>query len=402
MSSGVDLCSVPVGKAPDGTWDLVHFESWSATSISVCAVLSALALFIAGSRIYVNRRRLLIADYFTMLALIFSIGYAIIVSIVSPIYRHDWNLPACWLDRSFVKTQFCLVFFSGLVQFFPRAAIFLLYRQLFEVHTRTIHVAIWVGLIGTFLANAPNIPISLAVEAPHPGETWDDVLIRLSIPANGHDFRLWAPIQGAASVVLDIYAFVLPIPIIIKLNLATRKRIQLLFLFSTALIGVAASIVALFYKVKLLIIENANGGDQFWLLGPVNIWIDVESNVAIIVGSMPAFASFMRLHVFESNRFQTLRSKFGGHSGERGQSGNVPAPPLHGTIGSPVYRKKVRPPYYELNDTILLNSTYAGTVDGGKDLATPSLESGQNGILQTTNVTQGSHQQQAFSTDRLV
>jgi len=61
-----------------------------------------------------------------------------------------------------------------------------------------------------------------------------DALARLGKPATGHDFRLWGPIQGGASVVLDIYAFVLPLPIIARLNVAPRRRWQLIALFSTA------------------------------------------------------------------------------------------------------------------------------------------------------------------------
>ena len=35
----------------------------------------------------------------------------------------------------------------------------------------------------------------------------------------------------------------------------------------------------------------------------------VENNVAIIVASMPAFANLMRLHVFESSFYKSVRSK---------------------------------------------------------------------------------------------
>lgn len=62
MSSGEDLCAIPVGTAPDGTWDFVHFQSLTTASITVCVVMTVLALLIAVPRVYVNRRRLLIAD----------------------------------------------------------------------------------------------------------------------------------------------------------------------------------------------------------------------------------------------------------------------------------------------------------------------------------------------------
>ncbi|KAK7959421.1 uncharacterized protein PG986_004275 [Apiospora aurea] len=383
---GVDLCAVPVGTAPDGTFDLVHGDSLETASITVCVLLTVLALFFAGPRIYVNRRQLLIADYFTILAVVFSIAYCILIAIASRYYRHDWNLPACWFDAGFVK--FCLVFFSGFVQFFPRAAIFLLYRQLFQVHNSRVRIPIWIGLVFTFLTNFPNIPISLAVEAPHPGETWEQVLVRLSAPATGHDFRLWGPIQGAASVALDIFAFVLPLPIIARLNLTKRKKMQILLLFSTAFLAIVASIVALVYKVELLIIENRNEGDQNFLLGPVNICIDAEANIAIVVGSMPAFSNFMKLHVLESRAFQTLRSTLGvGSSSEKGSGERGPVRPLHGTIGSPAGPKR-KPAYHELTDSNILNSRY--TVDVENNSEAQAVQPGH--ILRTMDVRQESRE----------
>ncbi|KAK8079212.1 hypothetical protein PG994_003019 [Apiospora phragmitis] len=357
MSSGQDLCAVPVGTRPDGTWDLDHVDPLGSASVTVCVLLTVLALLFAVPRIYVNRRQLLIADYFTILAIVFSVAYAILISIV---------------------------FFSGFVQFFPRAAIFLLYRQLFQVHNSRIRIPIWIGLVFTFLTNFPNVPISLAVEAPHPGETWEQVLVRLSAPATGHDFRLWGPIQGAASVALDIFAFLLPLPIIARLNLTRRKKTQILLLFSTAFLAIVASVIALVYKVKLLIIENKNQGDQNYLLGPVNICIDAESNIAIVVGSMPAFSNFMKLHVLESRAFQSLRSTFGVSSAtEKG----TPIRPPHGTIGSPAERKR-KPAYYELTDTNIMNSRY--TVDVEDDREAQAVQPGQ--ILKTMDVRQESRE----------
>lgn len=133
-----------------------------------------------------------------------------------------------------MQIQFCLTFFSGFVQFFPRAAILLLYRQIFHIHSRAVHIAIWIGLAGTFAATLPNIPVSVAVSAPRHGETWEETMVRAADAGAWNDGRYWGPIQGGMSVVLDIFAFVLPLPIIAKLNLTPRRKNELFFVFSVA------------------------------------------------------------------------------------------------------------------------------------------------------------------------
>lgn len=377
VPEGIDLCSIPVATKPDGTWDLVHYQTLQAPSIAVCVVLTVLAMFVAGPRIYVNRGHLKLADHFTALAILFSIAYAALICLMGDLYRHDWNTPVCVYDASFAKLRFALVLFSGFVQFFPRAAILLLYRDLFQIHSRAVHIAIWVGLVGTLIANLPNIPIAIAVEAPHPGETWELVLERLSKANAWEDARLWGPIQGGLAMILDIFVFILPIPIIMRLNLTPRRKKQLLAVFSFAFLGVAASIIGFYYKVKLLVLQERHEPDLMWLLGPVNICIEVESTVAIIVGSTPAFSTFMRSHVAESALFQNLRSRFWGTvPTEQHSSSAKPRSPLHGTIGSPFPKKKSKPAYYELSDTNLINTGHA--FDSGKSVEISTTKSEQS------------------------
>ena len=62
MSSSVDPCTVPLGKAPDGSWDLVEVQSLETVTIAVSVSLTALALLVALPRLYVNRGKFLIAD----------------------------------------------------------------------------------------------------------------------------------------------------------------------------------------------------------------------------------------------------------------------------------------------------------------------------------------------------
>lgn len=376
---GIDLCSIPLGTKADGTWDFVHYKTMEAPSIAICVVLVVLAALVAAPRIYVNRRHLMPADYFTILALVFVVAYAALIILMSPLYRHDWATPACMFDIRAWKIQFCLTLFSGFVQFFPRAAILLLYRQIFHIHSRALHIAIWVGLIGTFVATFPNIPVAAIIQAPHRGETWAHAMVRAPSAGRWHDGRYWGPIQGGLSVVLDIFAFVLPLPIIATLNLTPRRKKELLFVFSVGFLAVVASVVAFYYKIKLIIRQENGKGDVMWLLAPVNICIEVESAVAIIVGSMPAFSTFMRQHVAKSALYRSLRSRFGGKSStDESPSKEEPKVPFPPTIGSPSPRNKAKSTYYVLSGSSLTatnNTTTEKGNHGGTTTITAGVES---------------------------
>lgn len=46
----------------------------------------------------------------------------------------------------------------------------------------------------------------------------------------------WGAVQGFLSVGLDLYIFILPLPILFKLQMPRRRKIQLVALFSSGLL----------------------------------------------------------------------------------------------------------------------------------------------------------------------
>ena len=109
-----------------------------------------------------------------------------------------------------------------------------MYRQLFRL---SIGPAIWIGLIFTFAIYFPSIPLSAVYEAPRPGQSWEEFLEALSTKkSDTHALIYWGIVQGSCSVILDLYIFVLPLPTLMGLKMALRKRVQLIALFATAIL----------------------------------------------------------------------------------------------------------------------------------------------------------------------
>ncbi|KAG6357707.1 hypothetical protein INS49_013586 [Diaporthe citri] len=228
--SGLDLCAVPLASHPDGLPP--NFEnppSLKSALIAMIAMMTPFAIVITSGRLYANRTALKLADYFMIVGLVLNISIAGIVLSLSKYYRHPWDTPICWMDVRYLKLVLTEVLLVGPALFFPKAAMFLFYLQIFSVN-KTIRIGSKVGLVIAFLAYFPPSLALCYFDAPHVGQTWEELILS-DLPTKGIPGGIAI---GAASVVVDIYVFVLPLPTLFSLNMALSKRIQLLALFATA------------------------------------------------------------------------------------------------------------------------------------------------------------------------
>lgn len=119
--------------------------------------------------------------------------------------------------------------FMPLAYSFSKASILLLFFQIFAVN-RKMRFAIYAGLVGIIVAYGPNLILGPWYSTPHAGETWG-ILFTTGRPR--HLVKVGLE-QAVLAVVIDLYIFVLPFPMLSSLKLAPRKRIQLGFVFGTA------------------------------------------------------------------------------------------------------------------------------------------------------------------------
>ena len=127
------------------------------------------------------------------------------------------------------------VLLVGPVLLFSKSAIFLMYRQFFWVY-QPVRVAVYVGLVFAFLIYIPSIPFAAVYSAPRGGQTWEELIMLQATSDATQTGTAWGIVQGSCSVLLDIFIFVIPLPILAKLNLKASKRLQILAIFATALL----------------------------------------------------------------------------------------------------------------------------------------------------------------------
>ncbi|PTB68949.1 hypothetical protein BBK36DRAFT_2315 [Trichoderma citrinoviride] len=280
LPPGVDLCLVPAAMPPPGVVpNFDNPESLATAIIAVTVVMLTISTIFLAVRVFTNFPKYNSADYFAFIGFLLNIVYTGVLLSVTEYSRHQWNVPVCWYTASYMKILFAQGVMLGPVIFFLKTAIWLLYLQIFSAH-RTIRIIVYVGIVVTALTYWTTVPLELAYGCPTPGTTWTDLL------TDGKPAKLiyYGPVQGSLAVIIDICIFVLPLPVLWKLNMTLRKRIALCAVFFTALLGVISSVVALRARVKLF-----GTSDLTWLESQLFICIIVENNIALIVCCVPSF-----------------------------------------------------------------------------------------------------------------
>ncbi|KAI0009142.1 hypothetical protein F4779DRAFT_628052 [Xylariaceae sp. FL0662B] len=276
---------VPVGMPPDGI--LSNFENPEtliAVLISICVIMTVITVTFTFLGLFATRRKMWWSDYFVTIAVILLLGHTgLMLAQTSGIYTK--------------KILFSQEIILSSVLLFSQVSIFLLFHQIFEVK-KSMRIAIRFGIIFSSLLCFTNIPLSAALSAPHVEEIWDNVL------TSGRPEKqlIWGVVQSIFGVMLGLFTFTLPIPVIMRLHLSTKKKIQLLAVFITGVVGVIASVLSLVYRV-----EAMNTNDGTWKYTPLLICSVVETDVAIIVSSMPGVANFARVYLSMLKTVKSLR-----------------------------------------------------------------------------------------------
>ncbi|KAM0802371.1 hypothetical protein BDR22DRAFT_887605 [Usnea florida] len=290
MSSVPNASSVeiPAGIPPPGVIpNFINPPTLVPTIIAFSVVMITWTLSFVLIRLYANfhaPRGLGIDDYSCIIATVLAFGYTALQILSDRYARHGYDLPLAWLDDRYIKVSYSVSVTAGPALFFAKSTILLLYLRVFSV-SRPMRYGIWSGLAFALFIYWSGVLFGTLWCAPRGGEK--DLK---DITQKCEKDILFGLIQGVLGVVLDLYIFLLPIPTILGLQMSLRRRLSILSVFGTAILGIAAAAVGLVYRVKL----HASHGDLFWATACVYICNACESYVAIIVGSMPAFASFFK------------------------------------------------------------------------------------------------------------
>ncbi|KAF2963759.1 hypothetical protein GQX73_g9811 [Xylaria multiplex] len=313
---GTDLCQIPSGTPPSGQVPNFDDPGLKAVTISISVVLTTITVVISLGRLHANLRKPSWTDWdllvFVLLAMVLNIAVTVVMIICKPIpnashavlvvkyFRHIWDMPLCWINGQFEQEAL-----NSLSLFFSKTATLMLFRRIFAI-SRAMNIAIWIGTVFCFATYASSIVITSYYSAPHFGSTWDQVVAEIYGPSV---FLLyWSIAQGSASTLLDVYIFILPLPVLAGLHLSTKRKIQIIAIFCVGLLGVAAGIISLVYRVKA---TQKSVSDATYNAGIPLLNNLVEMDIAVIICSAPAFTNFLRASVLDSRFFYVSPGEVG-------------------------------------------------------------------------------------------
>ena len=111
-----------------------------------------------------------------------------------------------------------------------KVALFLLYYRVFSLDYWT-KMAIYIGIIVTFLFYVASTIANLILCIPRRNESWTST----QFAERCYRAEVMGDIQGVFGLVSDLYIFVLPLPVLCRLQMSSKKRTGISAVFLTGL-----------------------------------------------------------------------------------------------------------------------------------------------------------------------
>ncbi|CAG9984143.1 unnamed protein product [Clonostachys byssicola] len=107
--------------------------------------------------------------------------------------------------------------------------------------------------------------------------------------------------SGIVGLIVDIVLFILPLPIIIRLNVPFKRKIGYAIVFTTGILGIVVSIVGCYWRKKAL---SGKASDRKVSI----LCVVLEGIIAILLGCVPAYYYIYRNIIIKANKFSNAAS----------------------------------------------------------------------------------------------
>ncbi|KAI1457885.1 hypothetical protein F4805DRAFT_457328 [Annulohypoxylon moriforme] len=381
---GTDLCQLPLVMpfSPGWTIDFTKTDL-KAIAIGVTIPTTLVATIFVLARLYTNIRKPQWSDLLVTIGLLANIGTQISMIMNTQYFRHGWHLPLCWINGHYQQAIYLWSILANVSLPCSKLATLLLYLQIFTV-SRAMRIAIYIGMAAVTALYMTAIIATSYFAVPHAGETWDSVIAK---SASGHFFsQYWGVASASASLVIDLFLFILPLPILWKLNLSSRRKLQISGVFSVGLLAVAAGIISLIFRV-FSINGSPQGRDVSYTAAVVSILLLIDMNASLVIPCSTAFAKFTRDRVLQSKFFSAFKLSLRSEHSKPASSSGYSDPNRIRTKSDERFNQrrkalgKSNSGYIEMSDTWLMNSN--ATVDIEADAAgrtTTTTTAGRDGL----------------------
>ncbi|KAF8847909.1 hypothetical protein BDZ45DRAFT_754399 [Acephala macrosclerotiorum] len=275
-------------------------------------------------------------DYFMVGALVAVTGMSIMngYHVALGTGRHTDELPLLEILIPTLKHWYAFQLVYPFVLFLVKASILALYRRILtqERFRRALYVVAGFISLQTLVAIFVN-----AFECrSHPSQAWSP-----TFPTGSNNISATYYSLASVNIVTDLAILLLPLPVLVKLHVNSRRRWALVGIFSTGGVAIIASILR-FYALYVYATTKDVAYDAIYIL----LWSQIEVNLAIISASAPALRPM-------------FKKTFGGSS-NRSQYG-------YGQSSGNVFRSQNTRGVVELHSYVGKNETVVKTAIGDDD-----------------------------------
>ena len=116
----------------------------------------------------------------------------------------------------------------SLTMFFAKLALFLLYYRIFALN-RWTKIAIYFGVILTGLFYLTSSIVVIVLCIPRRNESWTS----MTYVTRCDRAEVMGDVQGIFGLVSDLYIFILPLPVLFRLQMSLKKKLGITAIFLT-------------------------------------------------------------------------------------------------------------------------------------------------------------------------
>ncbi|KAI1804228.1 hypothetical protein F4811DRAFT_521262 [Daldinia bambusicola] len=277
----------------------VSLELYLGVGIS-SIVLSACFVAIRLSNTWRQDKKFLIEEYISIVAIVLSIlAFTVRIYIARTAKENLTKITSPESENKYLSFLLTMemseTIVSAFLAFFAKVPLFMLYIRLFgsiksvrmvcyySIAITLLQFIASSSLVGVFCGPAKNKPISpFDVDRCR---TWNSYVV------------LW---NGVIALATNIILFVIPFPIITRLNLQRRKKINLAIVFMAGIFGIAIGIISLYWRAISL--------KRVIPVSTLTVSMISECSVAIMISCVPAIPPFWANHFSKMTLHLRIRS----------------------------------------------------------------------------------------------
>ncbi|KAI1324464.1 hypothetical protein F5Y16DRAFT_380989 [Xylariaceae sp. FL0255] len=301
----------------------------------LAVVFSILPIVAVGCRFHIRLRsaRLGLEDWTILVSLIGCIVTAILLVIGAAVGRLGRPLDRDAQGQPVYDYGFFIVekidYGIDLSQMFAlgptKISVLLLYRRIFGVDGRRFNI-ISMSLIMLTFAWTIIFFVANALQYINPADSWTKP--PSEAPTRWDNITLVFLAQSYADVALDVLIIALPVPLVFKLQMTLKRKLQISVVFLLGALTTAASVTRTAIQYGVAREYESGNPDSTYFLAPIDYWPLIEASLGIVAASLPLLrpigqmSSMRNMFVASGKAFSSIFSTSTQRSQKSGRSFN--------------------------------------------------------------------------------